>query len=469
MATAAQPAQGLPLPENRFCWPVVYDGEPAFLEFGPNVVKRLQKALRQNSSFSAVLLATMRQDGRFCFAVVDYVVTKPATLEQEVAKWPHSQDRSMWAVGALLVRAETSLIHLVTFNGSLGAIPAVQFPAGELAPQRRGNRWLFRLFVATAGVLAFFALSRIFIKPRAKLLKNTVEQVQTAPERTEFGTPLGATASWRGEGVQVWWDRLNPNLESAISGALLLNDGKKTSTIPLTADQLKSGQYFLTSVPKDIHLSFGLRAADGQRLHDAVHFIGEGVIVGEGSRTRTSEATPPQIAGTVPTPVTPTLPLPATAPERHTTTPRAMVVPLGSRMEHPAGPELTAAIPDVAPPGQIPALPSVSVPVNPAPLSGASRLLIPAVPVRQVAVVLPESLKTVVHGRSLELSLIASVNTEGRVTSVRTAKPLTGLSGHLAEVAAQTLKSWRFRPAMVGERPEPSEYPVQFRFGDRAR
>jgi len=112
-------------------------------------------------------------------------------------------------------------------------------------------------------------------------------------------------------------------------------------------------------------------------------------------------------------------------------------------------------------------------PVRPATLSngipGVLSAYVPASPISKSTIVLPDVLKASLRSRPQEVEVVAQVDIFGRVKSIRAKTVLSGLQDNLLNAARPALMGWRFRPAMLGEKPVESEVMLRLKFGGSGR
>jgi hypothetical protein len=111
-----------------------------------------------------------------------------------------------------------------------------------------------------------------------------------------------------------------------------------------------------------------------------------------------------------------------------------------------------------------PEAPKAVVPPASAPAPAAIREIntTPPVPVKQVGVVVPPVLRSLLF-RETDIELVVLIDDKGKVTGTRAEKE-SGLRAQLLEIARNTARLWQFSPARIDGKPVSSEHRLRFRF-----
>jgi len=359
--------------------------------------------------------------------------------------------------------------------------------------------------------------------------KQRFVPVETVAARTLFGVPLGLQAKRRFEGIHVTWDRSSQYVRTARSGILKITDGASVTQLPLTQDQVRYGQYYLTPNSDDVQVSLNVISGDNQALEEKAGLTFE--LATPASEATMASADKPREkrvpdsavrARQIVQPVTmrsaarraeafvPAARTSAPAPESPSVTASANVRPDPEQLRlslptpslnalrtlHPLPVQDGSPVPAASTPApaQSGPAPEISNPAlnthNPAtaalrqptpapstgrqniPISGSPGVVSTYVPpsaLRQSVIVLPDVLKATVRIKPQEVDIVAQLDNSGRVKSVRPKQFVSGLQEHLVNVAKPSLMGWRFRPAMLGDKPVESEITLHLKFGGPAR
>jgi TonB family protein len=60
-----------------------------------------------------------------------------------------------------------------------------------------------------------------------------------------------------------------------------------------------------------------------------------------------------------------------------------------------------------------------------------------------------------------------ALDAEGNVTNVTPIGKYSGTMGHLARIAADAARRWKFKPATLDGKPVPAQHVIRFQFGQQ--
>jgi TonB family protein len=303
-------------------------------------------------------------------------------------------------------------------------------------------------------------------------LATGVWYVRTSPstERTELQhetpaparSPLDLQVSRRGGDLLINWDRNLHNTIGARRGMLRITDGSELKVLPLSIENLSSGQ--ILYVPQSSDVEIQLTAfTDTTNLNEAVRVIqANGARVTE--RNRLMPVVPKQTAK---------MPAAASSPRER---PAPATKEIAQARQSPPGTSRLSATtlvsPTVVKPPAAMAENLKKSPLNVPKLKDRpSEAMItaptrssfqPPVPTRQVTPQLPETVRKTLQ-RDTAVSVKLKLDAKGYVLSAA-ADSGSGVSSSLSKAAEEAARSWRFQPATQGGQPTPADFTLTFMF-----
>ncbi|MFN0104239.1 MAG: hypothetical protein ACKV2U_19410 [Bryobacteraceae bacterium] len=360
-------------------------------------------------------------------------------------------------------------------NGSVVSrvmAPAETPPVEPIAKKPVRNpafSWL-RVIGAGLAITSGLVLAAYLLRPIVR--KPIIPETSGSGMASQF-LKTGLSVSGAGKDVNLVWNRQAAIVAAARVGMLTIKDGELQREVPLTPDQLRSGEFKFKLHGDTVEITFEVFAHDGRVARENVTLISN---PGAPSTTLT-RAAPDPVQG----------PANGTeSPEGHREPARSFVPPPGS---------LNTSAPTVAPPIELPpsppaarmdvprldstinqwpgapkAVPTVTnkpdlPPIKPPEPSQTVSLPPhrPPVPIRQVNPVLPPSVRGMLSSHA-SIEIRVRVDAAGKVTA---AEPLaiSGSMGKLLGAAASSAaRMWTFEPANDGRRNVPGELTIQFTF-----
>ena len=285
---------------------------------------------------------------------------------------------------------------------------------------------------------------------------------------------LGLAAERRGSDLLLSWDTSSPTIAKATFGMLLIRGDGGDRQIALSAEQLRAGKvlYTLTSEESEIQLNVIER---DKVTRDSV------VVVlarkpGDQKRLQAKPGSPDEhSAEDDGSDTTPSRPTSGHEPLKAFTRPVA-TRPVGASAsigEPPsvawnpsaagAGNSINATVPTV------PALPGLPAPAASSEPRASAKSSDPQtalrarapVPLRQPAPKITDPMKGVLS-RAVSVQLKLSIDAKGRVA--RTESVTGGVNPLLLEASKEAARFWTFQPALIDNKPVPSEMIVTFHF-----
>lgn len=301
--------------------------------------------------------------------------------------------------------------------------------------------------------------------------------------------PLQATfglhANRQGTNLQISWNPGLAAMQSAPSGVLKITEGDQRFAIPLSKTDLVNGRILYPSQSKSLRLELSVETPTGPETETVQLIVAEEQAPAvprrstlpaveprqvvrtpdETQKNRTAEQTAAASPGKTftppaPSPRVPQLAMPAAvdvaaAPDLR----GAPVVPLSQ-------PGMTTPVPpppdqrQIVPPGGT-RPPSESRPPA-ASSTQAPALIQAALPVKQVQPQVPKILGQALL-RSQIVEVMVGIDAKGSVTSA-SSRTYTGAAEHLARLAVEAARSWKFQPARRNGQAISSELVIRFTF-----
>lgn len=330
---------------------------------------------------------------------------------------------------------------------------------------------------------------------RSSRVAETPAAAEQPGQRVTFG--FGIQAARLDKNLEIRWDPSVPSLKSAPSGVLKVADGDQVLAIPLSPSDLAAGRILYAPRTDSLGLELSVDTAGGPLSEKARIVLPAGAPVTveqvrahppvpaprreksqpakavqiESQRVspRSAATAPPAVEQTVLTAAVPPTSTPAAAPKQQPAAEERQVAaqrpPAAAAAEQPLPRSVTPSLPAPGPPPAV----VKEAPREQAPAPAVSQpepiRITSAVPLRQVAPVVPAALRNVMV-RPVVISVTVRVDERGKVMSVRTPY-YEGLEAHLADVAVIAARGWKFQPARKNDDPVASDYLIRFSFSGR--
>jgi hypothetical protein len=336
----------------------------------------------------------------------------------------------------------------------------------------RVPKWI----AASLGVGIISAIS-VWVIMRPERSNGKAAQTAIASGMQTAPAGLALEVSRLGADLQVKWNRTSPEVVSAQSGLLRVNENGTLTVIPLDAEQLQTGRILYTprSATLDLRLEVTTRHGRAQESVRIIQSFGSGPGLSNkstqtwfapkrntGNASVEVESTTRTIGDDASGPTTTSARVAKTDPPGRTFTlpPVADTKRPAPSIDVPEPLLQQVVIPPVIP---LPANPMGDTPLEIAqqqPMRTAgpkARAITHPVLKSRVNIELPAQTRMLLHGGTVVVELKVLVDERGGVARVEPV-PGSGLNTHVAHIAAQRARHWRFDPALLDGKPVPAEY-----------
>jgi hypothetical protein len=297
------------------------------------------------------------------------------------------------------------------------------------------------------------------------------------PVRPLLSTPpqafIGLHAERQNGDLVLTWNRQSALITGATSGVLLIQDGDATRQIPLDATQVRGGSILYSPATDQVQMRLTVTNPASTTTESVMVLLPKTgppqvKTLGPPKTTSAAHSDVPVRETAQPRPLRP-----FAAPDTRRALPSSPATVIDDlpalNISPNLGAALPAALPGPQPPAPSPAKQSAPppTPLPPAPVQQQTPLRVapayhPPVAISEVMPEFPAVLRPVVF-KPKTVEVRVTIDKEGKVIKAEPI-PQKDLSKFMVDAAIYAARLWKFRPALSGDQPVPSEMLLQFIF-----
>jgi protein TonB len=302
---------------------------------------------------------------------------------------------------------------------------------------------------------------------------------QPAADRTTFVAPpvsaIRFNVARSGGDLQIEWDRNAELIRTARQGLLYIDDGAQRTRLFLETGQLTSGRVLYSPRTSDVEIRLEIMTPDDRVIRESIRILQGGAKSDSTERNaiRAEQERRPESRTTTAAR--------AEEPEIVEETVRRQFVPPPVRPPSlPAGTAQFASAPDVKPlSSSAPAVPVQTVAAIRPPVEAVKQMpaqtppaqtavakppvIVPPKALRQSPALVPRPIRQVMT-QDVLIEVKLSLDERGSIVGASAPPQPDPLRSHLAKIALDAARAWKFSPASRDGKGVPSEFVISFRF-----
>lgn len=152
------------------------------------------------------------------------------------------------------------------------SLAAASVPQEKSTGFLRSAAWLLATIIIS--VLTYIA-AHLYLKP---MLLNLTGQAATgavtaSTKAASAQSSLGLKVGQNGRALELQWNPLYPPVQRALSGKLIINDGKATREIEIDGTQLRNGRIAYIPASSDVRFSFRVMNSQSDTITDSIRVL----------------------------------------------------------------------------------------------------------------------------------------------------------------------------------------------------